>query len=146
MQEYLKKYYCPANAVAVLISKHEPDDFFRLLDEESETVEKGQRHTLETDFAPKPISKQIEKYACDASSNTVYMFRGMYVDVTQSIDIKESLLFDIIHYILHDAPGAYVSKIIEESGLCDSFASETSDDTGALWIISQLQCQQENSA
>ena len=89
----MKEYYCPANAVAVLISKHEPDDFFKLLDAESENVETGKRHALETKFVPKPILKQTEKYACDESSNTVYVFRGMYVDTVQNVNLKDMLLF-----------------------------------------------------
>ena len=130
----------------MLVSKHAPDDFFKLIDEESANVEIGVRHALENEFAPKPISKQIEKYACDESSNTVYVFRGMYVDTVKNVSLKDTLLFQIIHYILHDAPGAYVSKVVEESGLCDSYTSEMSNDTGALWIVGQMQCQQENSA
>lgn len=93
MQKYLKEYYCPANAVAVLISKHVPDDFFKLIDKESASVEAGRRHTLEDKFVLKPILKQTEKYACDESSNTVYVFRGMYVDMVQNVSLKDTLLF-----------------------------------------------------
>ena len=140
IQRYIEEYYSPANAVSVLISRHAPDDFFQLIDQEVRGLNPGKRHQLDQDFAVKPISNYVGKYGCDETSDTVFVFKGMFVDLVQNIELKDGMLLDIVHYILHDAPGACITKAIEESGLCDSFTTQSCNDIGVVWLIVQMQC------